>query len=487
MNKEKYVLIAERSRVDVALRLSYASKKIYEKKGYKPFVIYDYEPSPECYKIYDIFKIEKILRYNEILNFFTNLRIFISTIFITIFSLFKIYFKGLDWFVDNFKIKEIFIGDLIYDRYIRTENKYLYPKLRDKKFLKLLFFGILKVITLKKIFDLYDIKISLVGSKSYISMSSLILRISQQRKIKSLFLAGFGYKIFDSKNKYDYDDPLKNSIISTRKKVNKTFLKNESNKYFNKKLKGKLNYNKKKGIILYDEKYWKDFKEYPKFTKELIEKKKKYSKLIIFASHSFSENNHYTGNIVFRDYFQHFLETLRFAKNDKKNLWLFKLHPASNEKYTELKSSREVLKKKLKENILMVPLKYNNELLFKQADLVISTRGTICLEAATFGINNIITTKSFFSGFGFTDIKNNKKEYFRSFKKKQTFKKLSNNSINCAKEILYLSKKIYRDNLFNILPVRRLLNKKQFNNELKRISTKKDLDQRYDNMINKIL
>ena len=113
----------------------------------------------------------------------------------------------------------------------------------------------------------------------------------------------------------------------------------------------------------------------------------------------------------------------------------------------------------------------------------------MCAEAATFGINNIMTTENFFTGFGFTTVKKNKKEYFDSFNKKVTFKKLSSKSINTAKEILYLSKTIYRNSPYNIFPVRRLLSKIQFTKKLKQISTKSDknLDKLYNDMLIKFL
>jgi hypothetical protein len=485
--KKKYVLIAERSREDVALRLSFAAKKINEKKNYTPLVIYDHRPTSECYKIYDTFKINQIYKYNKILSFFDNLKIFFYSVIFFAYSFLLIWIKGLDWFVYNYKIKKILVGDLIYDRYIRTDNKYLSPSLFDFKFLKLLFFGILKVNFVSKIFDLYEIKYSLVGSKSYISISAIVLRVSLSRNKKSIFISGYGYKIYSKID--NFIEPLRDAVVKFKKKIRKNKLKKESANYYKKKINGELNSNKRKGIIFDDEKYWKDFKEDHKFNNLILKKKKKYSKIIVFASHCFSEINHYTGDIIFRDYFQQFIETLKFAKNNPSHLWIFKLHPKCNEKYNELRSTLKVLSDNYSENILVPPIKFSNKSLFNYVDLVVSTRGTMCAEAATFGINNIMTTENFFTGFGFTTVKKNKKEYFDSFNKKVTFKKLSSKSINTAKEILYLSKTIYRNSPYNIFPVRRLLSKIQFTKKLKQISTKSDknLDKLYNDMLIKFL
>ena len=64
----------------------------------------------------------------------------------------------------------------------------------------------------------------------------------------------------------------------------------------------------------------------------------------MYLAHSFSEKSLYR-SIIFRDYFQQFVQTIKFAKKDKNNLWLFKLHPASKTKYNELDTSLDVLKK----------------------------------------------------------------------------------------------------------------------------------------------
>jgi|TARA_B110000259_G_scaffold174462_1_gene208798 hypothetical protein len=485
--KKKYILIAERSREDVALKLGFAAKKIYNKKRYIPLVIYDHKPTLDCYKIYNVFNIFEIYHYTKIIGFLNYLKLFFCSIIHFIYSFFIIWIKGLDWFVYHFKVKNVLIGDLIYDRYIRTENKYLSPKLIDLKFLKLLFFGIFKVFSINKVFDLFDIKLSLVGSKSYISMSAIILRVSLQRNKKSIFIGGFGYKIYHKK--YNFVEPLRDAVVTFQKKINKNILKIKSTQYFNDKINGKLNSNKRKGMVLDDEKHWTVFKTYPKFNNVLLQKEKKYSKTIIFASHCFSEVNHYTGNIVFRDYFQQFIETIKFAKKDKNHLWVFKIHPKSNTKYKEFHSTMKILKDNSSDNILVPPIDYSNKILFKYADLIVSTRGTICLEAATYGINNIMTTENFFTGFGFTNVKKNKKSYFESFNKIESFKKLPFKSMNTAKEILYLSKTIYRDNPYNILSLREFLSKLEFKKELSKLSRGQNFKKNklYDVMIEQFL
>ena len=338
----KYTLIACRSRADVATRLSYAAKIIKDKKNSEPLVIFDKKIRKECFDVYKLFKIEKIKRYLTFLSFNQNIILIIKSFLYFPFFLIKINSKGLDWFVDNFKVNQILVGDLIYDRYIRTGFEYLNPNIYSLKFLKLLFFSILKTNVICEIFKNYNISYCLIGSKSYLSMSALLLRVSKKFHVKTLLIGGGIYKVYN--DNYN-EEPSKYNIQKIFKEINKKRLSKEANKYFKNRISGRFSSNTNQVIRSWDEKYWSKFSKNEIFFNKLKRESKKYKKVIVFASHSFSENNHYTGSIIFRDYFQQFVQTIKFAKKDKNNLWLFKLHPASKTKYNELDTSLEVLKK----------------------------------------------------------------------------------------------------------------------------------------------
>lgn len=482
----EYTLIASRSRTDTAVRLSYAAKVLKYKKNIEPIVIFDKKISKECLDIHELFNIKKIYKYTKFLNLFENFLLLLISFLYFFPTIIYINFKGLNWFVDNFRFKEVLIGDLIYDRYIRTDFKYLSPKFYDLKFLKLFFFAIHKILILNKIFEKYKIKYSLIASKSYLSMSSLILRVSEKFRVKTVFIGGGIHKIYCKKD--DFDDPSKNTIKKILKNINEKKLAKNSQTYFKNKVSGKLNSNTKKRERTYDEKYWSNFKKYPIFFKNLKKKKKIFRKVILFASHSFSENNHYTGSIIFRDYFQHFMETLEFAKKDKKNLWIFKLHPASKTKYDELDTSLKVLKSNLRPNIIMSPLRFSNKILFKHVDMIVSTRGTINIEAACHGIANIITADSYFSDFGFSKKIETKKKYFNFLKNEKNFRNLSAKQIKKAKEVLYIKKNLIGEDENNIVS-RKLTSKKDYMQKIKKFLKKGDkkLEINYKNIINDLI
>jgi hypothetical protein len=443
----KYLLIACRSRADVTTRLSYAAKIIKDRKNLDSLVIFDKKINKECLDIYKLFNIRNIKNYFNFLRFHQNLILLIKSSFYFLYYFIKINFKSLNWFVDNFKVNQILVGDLIYDRYIRNGYKYLHPNIYSIKFLKLLFFSIIKINIISQIFKNYHISYCLIGSKSYLSMSALILRVSQKFGVKTLLIGGGVYKVY--KNDYN-EEPSKNNIKKILNETNKKKLRKESIKYFNNRVNGRLSFDTNKEIRSWDEKYWSKFSKNEVFLSQLKKEKKKFKKIIVFASHSFSENNHYTGSIIFRDYFQQFVETIKFAKKDKNNLWLFKLHPASKTKYNELESSLQVLKKNIAQNILICPLRFNHKLLFKHADLIISSRGTINIEAACYGVPNLITTGAYYDGFGFSKRVKTKKQYFDYLSKRKKYKSLTKGLRQKAKEVLYVKKNLTSTNIYNI-------------------------------------
>ena len=452
----KYLLIACRSRADVTTRLSYAAKIIKDRKNLDSLVIFDKKINKECLDIYKLFNIRNIKNYFNFLRFHQNLILLIKSLFYFLYYFIKINFKSLNWFVDNFKVNQILVGDLIYDRYIRNGYKYLHPNIYSIKFLKLLFFSIIKINIISQIFKNYHISYCLIGSKSYLSMSALILRVSKKFGVKTLLIGGGVYKVY--KNDYN-EEPSKNNIEKILNETNKKKLRKESIKYFNNRINGRLSLDTNKEIRSWDEKYWSKFSKNEVFLSQLKKERKKFKKIIVFASHSFSENNHYTGSIIFRDYFQQFVETIKFAKKDKNNLWLFKLHPASKTKYNELESSLQVLKKNIAQNILICPLRFNHKLLFKHADLIISSRGTINIEAACYGVPNLITTGAYYDGFGFSKRVKTKKQYFDYLSKRKKYKSLTKDLRQKAKEVLYVKKNLTSTNIYNIAS-RRINSKK---------------------------
>ena len=114
----------------------------------------------------------------------------------------------------------------------------------------------------------------------------------------------------------------------------------------------------------------------------------------------------------------------------------------------------------------MVPSKTSNQKLFELVDLVVSSRGTICLEAATFGVKNLINSDIYYDYGNISIRARNKKKYFKTLNNANKLKNIDRKSILRAKKILYFRKKLQRDNPYNLVTARKLISKKEFFNKL---------------------
>ena len=131
--------------------------------------------------------------------------------------------------------------------------------------------------------------------------------------------------------------------------------------------------------------------------------------MILYAPHTLAESNHSCGDLILRIFINKTFETIKFAKT-KKILWLLRyIH--SQKKYNEHNIAQDIFNKFKSENILMVPSKTSNQKLFELVDLVVSSRGTICLEAATFGVKNLINSDIYYD-YGNISIRARNKKIF---------------------------------------------------------------------------
>lgn len=459
---QNLILIADRGRLDVAARLAFLSKKIKEKYNYNPVVISEYKYKKFVNKVFNIFGIEN----NLLINFqYQNLKISIISLYLTITSIFKILFFGFDWFVDSFKIKDIKLGDLIYDRFIRKNHEFIKPSCLKISFIRLIFLSIYKLLVLEKIIKENKVKFSLISSITYISISTLILRLSIKHKVLVIYLAGDHFTLI--KNSFKEGDIIKKFIIKEKKKYNKKKLFLESKKYYQNRIEGKLNVKKfnQKNYFEHDELNWKNQKKNKKFINQIKKIKKNFSKTVLYAPHNFAESNHRCGDLLFRDFFQQTEETLKFANNNKNILWLLKIHPYSKIKYDEEKIAKKLFEKYKSSNIIIAPNNINNIKLFDLSDLVVSSRGTICLEAASHGVDNMINCDIFYDVDNISYRVKNKKEYFKKLSSKN-ISKLNNITVSNAKKILYIRKKLQKENPYNLTTKSKLITNANFCKEL---------------------
>ena len=90
------------------------------------------------------------------------------------------------------------------------------------------------------------------------------------------------------------------------------------------------------------------------------------------------------------------------------------------------------------------------------------------LEAATFGVKNLINSDIYYDYGNISIRARNKKKYFKTLNNTNKLKNIDGKSILRAKQILYFRKKLQRDNPYNLVTARKLISKKEFFNKLKK-------------------
>lgn len=404
-NSKKKILIADRSLPEHIIVHSLAGYIFNEHLNYDVEIISSLSKENPLIKIYKSFNIDKFHTVQLKIKFI-NFRIFLKTILTFLLTIFKIKTLGELWFIKKFSIKKIYIGDLVYDHYIRKDLSFLNKKFFDKKFFKLLFISIYNFYFIENLFKKNRYETVISGTNTYVSVSAITMRIALKRGIKVTNIISNNLRIFTA-----YKESLRSELyvsqkilksISKQKNWKKNFLI-----YFNNRIKGKILYPTAKDA--YSNK--KDYKK-KELLKKFNQKEKKFKRLGVFAPHSFSDTNHASGKFIFKGYFQHFTETLKIINKDKKTLWLVKPHP-SRHFYNEDGIIEREIKKLNSKNVFLCPINITPKSAILASDVFVSGRGSIGLEAACFGKKTILAGECFYSHLGLTYNPKNVKEYVK--------------------------------------------------------------------------
>jgi hypothetical protein len=193
------------------------------------------------------------------------------------------------------------------------------------------------------------------------------------------------------------------------------------------------------------------------FNKTLFEREKLIENLgldpakktaILFA-HMFWDASFFYGIDLFADYQAWFVETIRAAIHNPHLNWLIKIHPANT-----VKNQREGIQGELAEmrvirehigvlppHIKLIPAEsaINTFSLFGLMDYCLTVRGTVGIEAASFGIPVITAGTGRFSGRGFTLDSNSPAEYLEKLAHLHTLPPLTPAQRELAQRFAYAS------------------------------------------------
>lgn len=434
----------------------------------------------EINELFSIFGLKKIINIFSYKKFYKDLSLFLETTFIALYYFLEVKKKGFDWLINHFKLKNVRIGDLIYDTYIKHNHLYLKPK-TDIFFFKILFESIFKFFKLFKIVEIYKPKFIQIGTEAYAYNEGILMRIALSKKI-TVFEVQAKFLIENKKYQTKYGRDHLRFASNFLEKIDK----NKILSHFLKKIKLKT-------LSSYTDTYFlaNKFKKNKEIFKNLD---RRYDKIILIAPHAFTDAPHSNGELLFRDFYHQFIETLKFIKKtrfEKNILWLIKHHPA-NFLYNETNIFNDIIFQFLSNNIVKCPSNINTNYLINNCDHVITTNGSIGLEFASQGKLPILGGKSPYSNLGFSFDPKKKSEYFKAIRNIHNFKKLNKKQIfNAKKATFFLDTALYKYSLkqskiFNFDKYHKSYNKGLLKNKF--ISNQKSfLNESIKNLINKDL
>ena len=315
-------------------------------KKYKvnALVITDYDDNSNIVNLYKSFGFKNFqlgFKYRLILK---KVLIFIKAIYLLIKSVIVIKKKDFFWFINNFKVENIKIGDLIYDTYVRNYHKFINPKI-DIIFVNILFKSIFRTLNILSCIEKYPIKFIVIGTPTYSHNGGIALRIGLEKNIKVFepFINRIkkGSESLNpvetySKSKVKYG--LSNLFIQGYKKriLGQKINAKVMNVFIKKRFQGKLrsSYTSRPGLNIMKKIYFKNLKflNKEKLLNNFRMDNNKIKKIVLIAPHAFSDAPHGLGAFfVFRDYYDQLRQTLEFIDKQKFNniLYLVRPHPTS--------------------------------------------------------------------------------------------------------------------------------------------------------------
>lgn len=436
---DKNILIVDRQRFETALFQILIAASLNKKYSLNVKVLTSKNKFSNFVKLYKSFGLDDFIysfKFKYTINGF--LIIILSAIYF-LKNFLPLFFKSFDWFIDNFSIKGIKLGDLVYDTYIRKNHNFINPK-KNFEFCKIIYTCIYKVLHIFSLVKKNKIKYLIVGTSNYANYDSLFLRVGLKLNIK--ILEPYFYK-----NKNGLLEYKKNNLIYGHKNIffdnrQKTKFKNlnieEKNldKFIRSRFSNKLKlyHTNNLDIKLANKSkiYYTKDEFFNKFVKE-----KKFKRLVVFAPHAFSDAPHGTGyKLIFTDFYNYFTETIKVMSASKEEvLWIVRPHPLSK-KYGESNIVENFLKKIEGKNIILCPKNITTKNLIKICDTVITMKGTIGLEFAASGKKPVTCGYPPYSNFGISFDLNSKKKYF------STINDICNKNLILSKNKTYLAKKM---------------------------------------------
>ena len=408
----KKILIADRALPEANFINSIAAYILNEKHNFSADLITDVEKKNIYLNIYEAFNINRIFFLPIKYNYF-NFILLIKSILHSIYYTLKIFLYGSDWFIKKFKYKNIYFGDLFYDTYAKLNLNYTNKNLLNFVFYRILIIGIFKINLIEKILNKNNYELVLSSTHTLTSVSALTARLALKKKIKVVCLIANIFKSYDNIEVHRRgQNNIKKSDISI---LDKNKVLKIINLYLQKRFNGKI---KERDVqhAFYKKKKINDKKSL--FKHLFVEKNNKYKKLGLFAVHSFHDLSYAHGDMLYLDYYDHFIKTIDIIKKSKDTFWLVRPHPTSK-LYQGSNIVKDYIKKIKSDNLKVVDESVSTEVLLRLSDKIVTCNGSIALEAGYYNKKVILAGKSFYSDLKFSYLPKNKADYQNLILKKK--------------------------------------------------------------------
>ncbi len=181
------------------------------------------------------------------------------------------------------------------------------------------------------------------------------------------------------------------------------------------------------------------------------------SKPLVFVMlHAFTDypHSHFRRKLMFQDYYDWFIETLRIARSDRSANWIFKEHPAADFYPTKDLDLAALFAAERSAHIRFLDrdADFNSISLRHLAHAVVTCIGTAGMEYSCVGIPCVLGGESPYSGFGFTVEPRDRDEYRRVLQRIADLGRLHPDQILRAKAVTWFELALMQEIPYALCP-----------------------------------
>ncbi len=378
--------------------------------------------------VFESFGIQRFLRISR--NPITHPWALIKSLWLTARAWMMIRSQGFEAFIEHFTVSGVHLGDLIYDSLIRYQHSYRDPLGDGRKLFRTLFNSLWLACVCETIIRRERVKYVVMSESVYAITEALFMRFAAHRGLKVLFVNASFARFYTHYEDTFWDRFKVTPVLmeGARKHANRMEVVEA---YLEKRFSGRLAHHDV--INAYrDKRVWTrdDLASHFKLGERAGKKN------IFVMPHCFSDANHKTRHVLFRDFYQWFNELLTHIRNIRDVNWFIKPHPSGHH-YREENQVEDLVRAVQCDHIFLIPPDFSTTSVLRTADAILTVNGTIGLEAACCGIRPILAGEAVYSGFGFTTLPTSREEYFKVVDKIVEVQKLSPEEVRMAKEVLF--------------------------------------------------